>query len=169
MIRSTPGLSVTIAIFFIYFFILCGMWRGTGRETQETFLKESFPNPSKNLLTGYRSSTLFQVKDYGNYVLSRGILPTAKLWCILPRTQGYASIPFSSSGKIPRNFTSARRNSVPRQGVWQLNLKTKSPIGRLLFEKPYFYCEMNTLIRLPCVFIAACVNSSLVLQVVSLF
>ena len=41
------------------------------REPRETFLEESFPNPSKNLLKGYGS------KD-----LSRGILPTAKLWWI---------------------------------------------------------------------------------------
>ena len=29
------------------------------RETRETFLEESFPNPSKNLLTGYRSNVLY--------------------------------------------------------------------------------------------------------------
>ena len=67
------------------------------RGTRETFLKESFPNPSKNLLAGYRSSAFFTIKDYGIYALSRGILPAAKLWCIFAEDsrvckgmQGYA-------------------------------------------------------------------------------
>ncbi len=90
--------------------------QGNGRErgTRETFLEESFPNPSKNLLKGYGSSAL-----------SRGILPTAKLWCILPRTQGYASIPSSSSGKIHRNFPLRGKNSARDKRLKPFDLKAK--------------------------------------------
>ena len=71
--------------------------RGT-RETQETFLEESFPHPSKNLLTGY-----------GSYVLSRGILPTAKLWCLFEEApQKSASSLFSELLKNPPEFQRTR-------------------------------------------------------------
>ena len=70
------------------------------RETQETFLEESFPHPSKNLLTGYRG------KD-----LSRGILPAAKLWRIFAEVSRVCKHPLFASGKNPPEFSPAGENS----------------------------------------------------------
>ena len=60
------------------------------------FLEES-PQPPKNLLTGYRV-----------YVLSRGILPAAKLWCLFeeaPQKSAsslFSELPQKPTGIFPR-------------------------------------------------------------------
>ena len=82
------------------------------RGTRETFLEESFPNPSKNLLKGYGS------KD-----LSRGILPTAKLWWIFAEDSRVCKHPLLILGQNPPEFSPAGENSVTRQGQKPFNLK----------------------------------------------
>ena len=82
------------------------------REMRRLSWKKA-PSPPKNLLTGY-----------GSYVLSRGILPAAKLWCLFEEApQKSASSLLSELLKNPPEFSPAGENSVPRQEVKAFNLK----------------------------------------------
>ena len=107
------------------------------RETRETFLEESFPNPSKNLSAGYGS------KD-----LSRGILPTAKLWWIFAEDSRVYKHPLFILGQNPPEFSPAGENSVPRQGRKLFNLKvtltyrSNAPLNRTLTEREVFAFDL---------------------------
>ena len=86
------------------------------------FLGRKPPAPSKNLLT-----------DYGSKDLSRGILPTAKLWWIFAEDSRVCKHPLFASGKNPPEFSPAGENSVPRQGRKPFDLKVKLTYRSFVF------------------------------------
>ena len=84
------------------------------------------------------------LKGYGNAALSRGILPTAKLWWIFAEDSRVCKHPLFVLGQNPPEFSPAGENSVPRQGQKPFNLKAKltyrvnAPLSRTLAERKVF-------------------------------
>ena len=69
---------------------------------RETFFRRRFPPASPKVR---RPPSKNSLKGYGSNALSRGILPTAKLWCLFEKApQKSASSLFSDFSKIHRNF-----------------------------------------------------------------
>ena len=88
-----------------------GRYEGLG----ETFFRRRFPRTlSKNLLKGY-----------GRNALSRGILPTAKLWWIFAEDSRVCKHPLLILGQNPPNFSACAEIQCSRQGVNAFDLKAK--------------------------------------------
>ena len=87
----------------------------------------------RTLLKGYRSNAL-----------SRGILPTAKLWWIFAEDSRVCKHPLLILGQNPPEFSPAGENSVPRQGQKPFDLKaafayrSNAPLNRTLAEREAF-------------------------------
>ena len=119
-------------------FSRCGDTKDTTGDAGDTrdvgdFLSRKSPTPPKNLLTGYSSKGL-----------SRGILPTAKLWRIFSEDSRVCEHPLFASGKNPPEFSPVGGKFCPRQGRNPFDLKVKltyrahTLLNRTLTEREVF-------------------------------